>query len=188
MAKVTGPLMSMTASGTVGKTATFSIWKGNPYVRSRIIPKNPKSDLQKAARAALGTIAKACAAVLTIFMDTAQPPTGSQFWVDAVAAAPAGQSWISYLQATMNQQFPAIVTAYGLLTTVAGYYQTTALTLGLADYVDKNGTTQKAGEQLYILAKYAVQQLAYTGFAAGVDSATQQQCTEFGAYVHDTIS
>ena len=187
MAKVTGPLMSMTASGTVGKVATFSIWKGNAYVRSRIIPKNPKSDAQKIARSALGTIAKACAAVLTITVDTAIPATGSQFFIDGVAAAPSGQSWISYLQKTLNQQFGALVTAYGVLSsTIKGYYNTEALTAGLASYTDKSGTVHTAGEQLYLLANFAVQQLAYTGFAGGVDSATSAECTTFVAYVHAT--
>jgi hypothetical protein len=38
MAKVTGPLMSMDASGTVGDALTFSKWKGRNYVRQYVIP------------------------------------------------------------------------------------------------------------------------------------------------------
>jgi len=40
MAKATGPLFSLEASGTVGKTITYSHWKGRPYVRRRVIPIN----------------------------------------------------------------------------------------------------------------------------------------------------
>jgi len=44
-------MLSFGASGTIGKTATFSNWKGRPYVRSRVIPANPKSVLQVSVRA-----------------------------------------------------------------------------------------------------------------------------------------
>lgn len=38
MAKVTGPLLSLDASGSVASTMTFSRWKGINYVRQRVIP------------------------------------------------------------------------------------------------------------------------------------------------------
>jgi hypothetical protein len=38
MAKVTGPLLSLSASGTVASTMTYATWKGIPYVRQRVIP------------------------------------------------------------------------------------------------------------------------------------------------------
>lgn len=38
MARVTGPLMSMDASGTIGNALTFSKWKGRNYVRQYVIP------------------------------------------------------------------------------------------------------------------------------------------------------
>lgn len=50
MAKTTGPLFSLEASGTVGKTVTYSQWKGRPYVRRRVIPFNPYEADQVAAR------------------------------------------------------------------------------------------------------------------------------------------
>jgi hypothetical protein len=50
MAKATGPLFSLEASGTVGKTVTYSHWKGRPYVRRRVIPLNPFETDQVAAR------------------------------------------------------------------------------------------------------------------------------------------
>jgi hypothetical protein len=63
MAKVTGPLMSLTASGTVGKTLTFSNWNGRAYVRNHVIPNNPKSALQVGVRAMFGFLAAAWAAI-----------------------------------------------------------------------------------------------------------------------------
>jgi hypothetical protein len=50
MAKVTGPLMSIAASGTFGGTLVFSIWNGRAYVRERVIPTNPKSSMQTGVR------------------------------------------------------------------------------------------------------------------------------------------
>lgn len=43
----------MGASGTIGKLMTFSTWKGIPYVRRRVIPKNPKTSAQIGMRSAM---------------------------------------------------------------------------------------------------------------------------------------
>lgn len=188
MPKLTGPFMSLSASGTLGKTLTASIWKGQPYMRLRVIPINRNSVGQKTVRSALGTLAKACRAVLTITNDSADPKTGSQFFVDAVAVAPAGQSWISYLQKVMNAVFATNVGTFAALTTTKGYWSVTGDALGLASYVDKSGVTHLSGEQLYHLAKFAVQYLGYADFATTIDAAVQVEITAFGEYVQTTIS
>jgi len=53
MPRVTGPLMSLAASQTLGDTLVFSQWKGRYYVRLRVTPYNPKSDYQTGIRATL---------------------------------------------------------------------------------------------------------------------------------------
>jgi len=53
MAKVTGPLMSMSASGTVGKAITFGKWKGRQWCREWFTPENPKTEKQVNVRTAL---------------------------------------------------------------------------------------------------------------------------------------
>lgn len=53
MARVAAPLLSLDASGTIGKAITFSKWKGRPYVRTRVIPANPRSGLQTGMRAGI---------------------------------------------------------------------------------------------------------------------------------------
>lgn len=53
MARVTGPLFSVSASGTVGKAFTFGIWKGIQYVREWFTPENPKTAKQVNVRKAL---------------------------------------------------------------------------------------------------------------------------------------
>jgi hypothetical protein len=50
MAKVTGPLLSLDASGTVASTMTFSRWKGINYVRQRVIPTYKRTTEQAAVR------------------------------------------------------------------------------------------------------------------------------------------
>lgn len=50
MAKPTGPLLSLGASGTIAETLTYSRWKGRPYIRQRVIPANPKTVEQQKTR------------------------------------------------------------------------------------------------------------------------------------------
>lgn len=57
MARLTGPLMSLDASGTIAKTVTYSKWKGRNYARERIIPANPKSAKQTGIRALFAFVA-----------------------------------------------------------------------------------------------------------------------------------
>jgi len=51
MARVTGPLMSFDASGTIASAAVFSKWRGRNYVRRHAVPNNPRTAAQLAARA-----------------------------------------------------------------------------------------------------------------------------------------
>ena len=52
MAKTTGPLLSLDASGTIADTLTFSRWRGIGYARQRVIPANPQSAAQTLTRSA----------------------------------------------------------------------------------------------------------------------------------------
>ncbi|HWN10115.1 MAG TPA: hypothetical protein VNO50_12765 [Pyrinomonadaceae bacterium] len=53
MTKIDAGLLSFGASGTIGKTMTFSSWKGRPYVRRRVIPSNPRTGGQTGVRAGM---------------------------------------------------------------------------------------------------------------------------------------
>lgn len=168
MAKVTGPLMSMSASGSVAGAIVFATWKGVAYVRQLVIPANPNTADQQGARSVLGSLAKSAAAVLTSTIDSAF--VGSPFFTAARDLAPSGQSWVSYFQKVMNPLFAARVTAYAALSsTIKGYYNTSATGIGLASYVDKADVTHTAGEQLYILAYFATIFLGYT-MTGGIDA------------------
>lgn len=61
MVKLAGPALSLDASGTIGGLLTFSKWKGRPYVRTRVIPHNPKSDAQHGIRSMMKFLAQAWA-------------------------------------------------------------------------------------------------------------------------------
>ena len=50
MAKVSGPLLSMRATGTIGKTNVYAAWRGIPYVRQHVVPSNPNTAGQIATR------------------------------------------------------------------------------------------------------------------------------------------
>lgn len=48
--KVTGPGLSLDASGTIANTMTFSKWKGINYIRQRVIPTYRNTSEQMAVR------------------------------------------------------------------------------------------------------------------------------------------
>jgi hypothetical protein len=65
MVKAFSPMMSLDASGTVGKSITFSKWKGRNYVRKRVKPANPKSGLQTGMRAPMRFMSQSYASLTT---------------------------------------------------------------------------------------------------------------------------
>lgn len=50
MAKVTGPLLSLSASGQIGNSQVYAKWRGVPYVRQKVTPSNPKTSGQVETR------------------------------------------------------------------------------------------------------------------------------------------
>ncbi len=59
MAKVTGPLMSMSASGKIADAIVFFGWKGTNVVRQWLKPSNPQSTAQGDTRIAMGGTGRA---------------------------------------------------------------------------------------------------------------------------------
>ena len=51
MARVTGPLMSIDASGTLAGALVFAKWRGRNYVRRHAVPSNPRTASQVSSRA-----------------------------------------------------------------------------------------------------------------------------------------
>jgi len=56
MARLTGALFSLAASGTIADTLTFAKWKGIQYVRTRVIPANPNTADQQDVRGIFSTL------------------------------------------------------------------------------------------------------------------------------------
>lgn len=100
MAKVTGPLMSLEASGTIGNALTFSRWVGRPYVRRYTVPGNPQTLGQETHRnrfSAIGTI--------TTWASRNQQTFGANLVDDQAlikAKTPADQRWNGYLLRVMT--------------------------------------------------------------------------------------
>jgi Family of unknown function (DUF6266) len=55
MARLTGPLFSLSASGKIANTLVYADWKGVSYVRSKVTPANPNTAAQQVQRARLTT-------------------------------------------------------------------------------------------------------------------------------------
>lgn len=56
--KVTGPMFSLDASGSIGGVLVASKWKGRNYFRALVKPSNPKSALQISTRAMFAFLSK----------------------------------------------------------------------------------------------------------------------------------
>jgi len=93
MTRVQGPLFSVTASGTLYNAVVFSNWKGLPYVRSRVIPANPRTDDQISIR-------KTLTAGVSTWQDDAQVPAASK------------QSWDYYASGTGMSGFNRYIRAF----------------------------------------------------------------------------
>lgn len=127
MAKVTGPLMSQDASGAYAGTLVFSKWKGRNYVRQLVTPSNPQTTGQQNTRAALGAAGR--------FNSFVEPSSPAE--VAEIAAAPSGQSGPSYFVKLQTQRFATSKTDYanGTYSTIKGYFDAAAATLGIVSVV-----------------------------------------------------
>lgn len=162
MAKVTGPLMSMGASGTVGKNIVFFGWKGVNVVRQWLKPANPMSADQGDVRIILGGTGRACGEVV------AESAYHNQLLT--LGVIPSGQTKQSYLVKYIRDHFLTNATTYAaelaLLTGHAEYdvWQSSADALGLVEF-DLDYATIAAYDKalgLYELARTAIA-LGFTG-------------------------
>ena len=99
MAKVTGPLMSMDASGQFGGTIVFSKWKGRNTVRQLVPPSNPRTVGQEDARnrtRVTGAIQKWINATTTKHDGATDTDK-----VRIVAITPSGFAWNGFLTQTL---------------------------------------------------------------------------------------
>jgi len=143
MAKTSGPLMSLDASGSFAKTLTYAKWKGRNYVRHLVTPSNPQSVGQQTARGALGSAGRVNSHV----------EFGSAAQLSLNAAAPSGQSGVSFYAKKQISLMAASLTDYANVTyaTQKGYFDTAAAAIGLGSLIIPGETplTISGGGQLW---------------------------------------
>lgn len=100
MARVTGPLMSMEASGTIGKTLTFANWVGRQYVRRWTRPANPQTQDQMDQRNAFSVIGVGVSqANKCLQANSTTTKTDEQAFRDKT---PSGMRWNGYIQKVLT--------------------------------------------------------------------------------------
>lgn len=181
MAKVTGPLLSFDASGTVGSVATYSKWKGRNYTRLRVVPQNVQSENQAEVRTIFGAVGK----------NNKQIELGSDLETQITAVTPQDQSWTSYFAKEIigsnHANFDASKAAYENVSnaTVAGYFDAAAPDAGLTGFELPYGTPQDvtAGLQLWAAADAAFRLGLAIAPVAAVDMSESQVDAFAAAYL-----
>lgn len=155
MAKVTGPLYSMSASGKLGNSVVHFPWKGLSVVREWLKPSNPQTGSQGDVRLVLGGIGRSSRAV----------DPASAYGTDAKLVAPSGQTWVSAIVKYIVDNYMSDATAYEAeYTAYAAHaakttFDSQAATLGLTTFdISYKDTSHSfvGGLQLYELAKYGI--------------------------------
>ncbi len=119
MARVTGPLMSMDASGKFGGALVFSKWKGRNTVRQLVIPANPQTSTQQDSRNYIRVLgagqkfANACTD-----MRSGETMTDKE---RLTFLAPSGQAWNGFLvKSAIGVNDSNIDAAYAAWTALSG--------------------------------------------------------------------
>ena len=123
MARVTGPLMSMEASGTIGKTLTFANWVGRQYVRRWTRPANPQTADQMDQRNAFSVIGVGVSqANKCLQVNSTTTKTDEQAIRDKT---PSGMRWNGYIQKVLTGSgaagYNAAKLAWGVVSNKAGW-------------------------------------------------------------------
>ena len=100
MARVTGPLMSMEASGTIGKSLTFANWVGRQYVRRWTRPSNPQTADQMDQRNAFSIIGVGVShASKCLQVNSSTTKTDEEAFREKT---PSGMRWNGYIQKVLT--------------------------------------------------------------------------------------
>lgn len=186
MAKVTGPLYSMGASGKIANAMVFFPYKGQNVVRQWLKPANPKSANQGTARVILGGAGRAASAIKQNEAYAGQ--------LNTLGLIPGGQTKQSYvvkriidLFASDETAFEALFAEYDAHTNKAAFVAG-AVDLSLTDVdVSYKGASNAfvKGLQVYVLAKLAIAS-GFTG-APYTTALASWNTTEVGTMVDHLI-
>lgn len=172
MAKVTGPLLSLSARNSVGGALTFKTWKGINTVSIKSTPSNPKTTNQMKGRAYFAAGGK-----ITKIADLAGDVVT---YVKTIVTA--GQSWASYFVKEMmgsnNINIEAAKAFYANVSnaTIKGYFDDAAAQAGV-ESVDLDGTTntQLSAGLILLTAYMASKRQSDPSAPAEVASVTEAQ-------------
>ena len=156
MAKVTGPLLSISASGKIADSIVFFGWKGLQCVRQWLKPANPTTNHQGDVRIMIGGVGRAVGKVL--------PEMAFAQQLIDLDLIPAGQTKQSFLVQYIKNNYLSTTTAYtAALALCTGHTAYTSFG-GLADlllitefdldYADIAACDKAFG--LYLIAKAAI--------------------------------
>lgn len=156
MAKVQGPLMSMSASGALGKAIVFFGWKGTNVVREWLKPANPQSEGQGDQRIIIGGTGKAVGKI--------QPGSAFAQQLIDLSLLPAGQTKQSYLVKYITTNYLTNATTYASqLALCTGHTAYTSFQSGAGDLTIVEFDLPYAGVAaydkalgLYLIAKSAI--------------------------------
>lgn len=162
MAKVTGPLMSMSASGKLADAIVFFTWKGVNVVRGFVIPANPQSSDQGDQRIIIGGTGRSVGKI--------QPEKAFAQQLIDLELIPSGQTKQSYLVKYILDTYLTNAAAYTaelaalVAHTVYGAFQASAddLTITEFDLAYADVAAYDKGLGLYLIAK-AANALGFTG-------------------------
>lgn len=162
MAKVTGPLFSVSASGKIADTLVFFGWKGVNVVRQWLVPANPQVAAQGDQRIMLGGTGRAVGKI--------QPAKVFAQQLIDLNLIPGGQTKQSFLVKYILDHYITGATSYlaelSACTnhTVYEAFQAAADTLAIVEF-DLDYATNAAYDKalgLYLIAKAAID-LDFTG-------------------------
>jgi len=183
MAKTTAPLLSMGASGQIGKSIVASKWKGRPYMRRHVVPANPQPAPQSSTRDIFNTLGQIYKRAPALFTDpwslfaTGQVLTGNTGSAPTWGTASGGG--LTWNEVTGTSQAAAINNGYicnnaGLVTV------TLPSTAALGSVVRVTGKgaggwliAQNAGETIYFGTSTTT-----TGVGGSLASSAQRDSVE----------
>jgi len=173
MAKVTGPLMSMDASGAFGGALVFGKWKGRNTVHQLVTPANPNSAGQELARNRV-RVAGAVQHHVNVSTQVKSGKTGTDK-ARIQAITPAGYAWNGFLTDTLigsgGLTYTAMDAAYSALTAPQKTaWDTAAAGLDPA-YAAVYQTAAGGGASTAKTAGFAFFAHSYALYVMGLDSA-----------------
>ena len=162
MAKCTGPLYSLSASGKIANAMVYFTWKGVNVVREWLKPANPQSAAQGNQRCILGGTGRAVGEILPRPGFTTVSAFAQQL-ID-LKLIPGGQTKQSFLVKYILDHYLTDATAFGTelaaftTHTYSAVFGTSADALGIVDFsltYDSIAAYSK-GLGLYLIAKSAI--------------------------------